>query len=133
MLQLPDTATEQGQRLASVMLGRLMGELSECTCGTPGCTVGMRIDNGNDWFVPKVKNLYAPANMALAWRVLNWSLGKNSDIKEDVMMAVFDVDGWRCAIHDLLRVTPEKAQRAGLDKILSLAIEAGMVDAAAKE
>ena len=68
-------------------------------------------------------DLYDVANMALAWRVLNWAeieSGKNT----------------RCDFHfgwmeflpeSLFECPPEDAQRAWLDRILSLAIEAGMV------
>ena len=69
-------------------------------------------------------DLYDPANMALAWRVLSWAeieSGKNT----------------RCDFHfgwmeflpeSLFECPPADAQRTWLDMILSLAIEAGMVE-----
>ncbi len=68
-------------------------------------------------------NLYAPAHMALAWRVLNWAtivldFGLENNIQE-----------WFEGEVDILLTTPAaNAQRLWLDKILELAIEAGLVE-----
>ena len=123
MTTVPDTTTEAGQREASVMLARLMGELSECTCGTPACTVGMRIDSGNGWFVPKVNNLYDPANMPKAWHALNWA----NKTKFGGETTLDQWSWWHNFVADMRLLPPAAAQRAWLDKILSLAIQAGMV------
>ena len=68
-------------------------------------------------------DLYDPANMALAWRVLNWRFGKARAYKTIVV----EFDKWwdSCVIWDK---SPAAAQRAWLDKILELAIEAGIVE-----
>ena len=71
-------------------------------------------------------NLYDPANMALAWRVLNWAY----NFLDDQGRETFLRDWWRSL--NLFIESPADAQRAWLDKILSLVIEAGMVDAAAE-
>jgi hypothetical protein len=67
---------------------------------------------------PIALNLYDPANMALAWRVLSWA-------QENKL----------CSLHTLIwthnclsaSMPPAVAQRGWLDKVLELAIEAGMV------
>ena len=68
-------------------------------------------------------NLYDPANMALAWRVLNhvWSYQHLSDNQIVTWSYVigYAIDG---------STPPADAQRTWLDMILSLAIEAGMVE-----
>lgn len=69
-------------------------------------------------------NLYIPVNMALAWRVLNWAT-----MEPTAQLA--QVARW-FLIGGGMSLLPTQAQRAWLDKIISLAIEAGMVDAAAK-
>jgi hypothetical protein len=104
----------------SAALLRLMGQAVDCTCGKPGCTVGREIDSGRGWFVPTVKNLYDPANMALAWRVLNWA-------NQDETISQVDWHIYKKYFDELLEMPPADAQQAWLDKILTLAIEAGMV------
>lgn len=68
-----------------------------------------------------VGNLYDPANMALAWRVLNWAIENFSIPSHHFAL--------RAMADDMAFFTlpPADAQRAWLDKILVLAIEAGMV------
>ena len=68
-------------------------------------------------------DLYNPLHMALAWRVLNWAIGDPS--------FGHDVDHWLWNDglgYDLPNLPPADAQRQWLDKILTLAIEAGIVD-----
>ena len=70
-------------------------------------------------------NLYDPANMALAWRVLNWankSVPFNSG--DDIWR---QWEGWWDGL-DIKGEYPADAQRLWLDKILELAIEAGIVE-----
>ena len=67
-------------------------------------------------------NLYAPAHMALAWRVLNWA--------EDLDMSTPSLN-WKLFEYPLRTLaceSPGDAQRLWLDKILALAIEAGLVE-----
>ena len=70
---------------------------------------GWAIREGSD------RSLYDPANMALAWRVLNWA-------GEVFELTIF----W--SVSDLFESPPAVAQRAWLDKILELATGAGMVE-----
>ena len=67
-------------------------------------------------------NLYYPTNMALAWRVSNF-------IYSEFFNGEDWCDGYFTWWHevDWYKYTPAAAQRAWLDKILELAIEAGMV------
>ncbi len=65
-----------------------------------------------------IANLYDPANMALAWRVLNWAVMSDELDSANVLTELL--------IH-YCAVSPAIASIAWLDKILSLAIEAGMV------
>ena len=71
-------------------------------------------------------NLYDPANMALAWRVLNWAteeLPGKPGIRQKLFAILWTEDG-----EDLLYgQEPATAQRRWLDKILTLAIEAGLI------
>ena len=61
--------------------------------------------------------------MLLAWRVLNWAIDSDLSARARAdVMALFYVDK-----PSALEMSPAEAQRAWLDKILELAIEAGMV------
>ena len=74
-----------------------------------------------------VPNYYETDNMPLAWRVLNWAsieFSDNTDIETYIWR---EWEGWWDNA-DLKDESPAYAQRAWLDKILSLAIEAGLVD-----
>ena len=99
----------------SVMLARAMG----WTISPQDVGVLFRPDESERW----IANLYAPAHMALAWRVLNWVTHSAR------IGARFDIWFSR-ELHglDFLRYKPADAQRAWLDKILQLAIEAGIVE-----
>ena len=67
-------------------------------------------------------DLYDPANMALAWRVLNWAIENLPKFMRTIE------ENFLCiGVLPYFGITPETAQRAWLDRILSLAIEAGMV------
>lgn len=98
----------------SAALLRLMGQAVDCTCGKPGCTVGREIDSGRGWFVPTVKNLYDPANMALSVKVMLWAF-------ETVLQDNSDEYRWLFAYNFL------KDTRTALNNVLKLAIAAGMV------
>ncbi|MBK7181347.1 MAG: hypothetical protein IPH82_29910 [Chloroflexi bacterium] len=67
-------------------------------------------------------DLYDPANMALAWRVLNWAAAHGITTQINVVYQYKKGDWAR-----MIDLPPADAQRAWLDYILSLAIEAGMV------
>ena len=68
----------------------------------------------------KQLNLYDPANMALAWRVLNWAI-----LEQTAQLA--HIATW-LAIGGFMSMPPEIAQRIWIDKVFELAIEAGMID-----
>lgn len=86
-----------------------------------------RPDASHRW----VSNLYDPANMHLAWRVLNWGYTQHDRMivvvdGPDVPLAYW---GWR--INNLLwsaaRMKANKAARHILDGIFDLAIKAGQL------
>lgn len=133
---IPDTSAEAGQREASVILARLCGWEYFCdgmTSGiwqiTPGGLGDMLFYDewqrpqydGDDYGIVPL-NLYDPANMALAWRVLNWAnatrFGGGTTLDQ--------WKWWHDFIADLRLLRASDAQMAWLDKILQLAIEAGM-------
>ena len=84
-------------------------------------------------------DLYSPANMALAWRVLNWA-GKQ--LPTETVRPGFIIHSWAGKLHSfwgashwvdghklfLHSMKPATAQRAWLDEVLSLAIEAGLIE-----
>jgi hypothetical protein len=60
-------------------------------------------------------------NMALAWRALNWADRTFSHLHTDYDQCALETLG----VHS--GMLPAEAQAAWLDKILELAIEAGMI------
>jgi hypothetical protein len=70
-----------------------------------------------------IPDLYNPANMALAWRVLNWAMTEATGAVTHGMAQMAHPVSWP----GLMMAPPDIAQRAWLDKVLELAIEAGMV------
>lgn len=129
-------------REKSVLLARLVGwKFSKHECGEPRWS--WEDENGNqisgslhDSVVRVAKQpairvapmLYSPANMALAWRVLNWA--NDNGLPADQWIAFNE--WWKHESYDddnhrLLWGRPD-AQRAWLDKVLDLAIEAGLVE-----
>ena len=125
-MTLPD-----GTREKSVMLVKAMGwEMVEATDQTfewivydaEGVKIGSRLIISLDTPWP---DLYAPENMALAWRVLQWAMSC-----ETFEVCNSFVTWWyREESITLAMMSPAEAQAAWLDKILELAIEAGLVEA----
>lgn len=128
-ITLPDTSTEKGQREASVMLAKLMPDWTV----REGVGVFWIEDEKNDLpllTIPKYDNigcktLYDPANMALAWRVLNWWDWLKSEEGGGLSGKTFfvgfgDFETW-------MKMLPAEALRRWLDKILALAVEEGMI------
>ena len=73
-------------------------------------------------------DFYSLTNMALAWRVLNWASEKNS-IYPKFMGWWFRQDSDLDMLGGyLFDMSPIDAQRAWLDKVLSLAIEANLIE-----
>lgn len=71
-----------------------------------------------------LRSFYDPANMPMAWRVLNWA--------NNTAFGTGKLDGypwWHNFVADMRLLPPAAAQRAWLDKILELAIEAGLIEA----
>lgn len=73
----------------------------------------------------KPVNLYDPANMALAWRVLNWAM--SYPMPDDESYQFVAKLNFSLLWGDVMRMPPAEAQAAWLDRILELAVESGMV------
>jgi hypothetical protein len=80
-----------------------------------------------DCLAANIPNLYHPTTMALAWRVLNWAwehfepYGAWTNIMFEAFYDAEIAPLWPT-------LAPADAQRAWLDKILSLVIEAGLIE-----
>lgn len=125
-MKLPDTTTEQGQREASVMLARLIPDWEVEDLGhrvyihiKDGGVITFARDNTHE------ASLYDPVYMALAWKVLNWA--NNSFFGGDTRLDQWH--WWHDFVADMRLLPPAAAQRAWLNKVLTLAIEAGMIEA----
>jgi len=109
---------EMSDREKSVMLAKAMGwAVGKFSGHTP--LFGLPSDYGVgviDWY----DDFYDPANMALAWRVLNWATTRMKTPE------LYKFLHWH--IHSLAMIGPADAQRLWLDKVLELAIEAGLVE-----
>jgi hypothetical protein len=98
------------------------------------------------WFLDRDTNLFTtdrngdPHFMPLAWRVLNWALQQNQPVRGDLeelweMPFGDELFGYLSAISpnddglSVFEMPPAEARAAWLDKILSLAIEAGKITA----
>jgi hypothetical protein len=95
-----------------------------------GTTQFRQYDDGGDYIgnlIPPPANLYDPANMALAWRVLNWGMASDTLWKRLADWWLYrdtpSTDGWYT-----MTLPPAEAQRAWLDKVLELAIEADLIE-----
>lgn len=71
-----------------------------------------------------ILSFYDTANMALAWRVLNWAYECEHIEDQGRYFVLLD---WLDEAH-LHIEAPADAQRLWLDKVLTLAIEAGIVE-----
>jgi hypothetical protein len=83
------------------------------------------------------RNLYSAGYMMFAWMVLNWATtqcvtvkvqkGGGDDIWQEPWTTFIDdeINGK----YEVYRMAPADAQRAWLDKILEMAIDAGMIEA----
>lgn len=74
---------------------------------------------------PNHPDLYDEKNMELAWRVLNWALRVHTDSKHFDSFFIMR-DELRLALKNLWGT--DFAQTAWLDRILRLAIDAGMIE-----
>ena len=92
------------------------------------CGWDIKSDGGRTWVTCQdeaysTTNLYQPIFMLLAWRVLNWAIENLPKFMRTIE------ENFLCiGVLPYFGITPENAQRAWLDRILSLAIEAGMVE-----
>lgn len=134
-MTLPDTTKREGQWQASDLLCKMCGwrvteidrsgpTMRECWTFVPGEV--KEVYQAYLLATSKLSgfpNLYDPANMALAWRVLNWA-------GETQFGGNITSRAWNNFWIDMRILPPADAQRAWLDKILKLAIEAGLVAAA---
>lgn len=111
----------------SVMLAKLVGwEVSE-RHGVESVHYIDAVFVSTDKFTARLTGpdfLYADKWMALAWRVLNWAADRLPGETGQRQSFFKMLNGSGSALWWL---SPEQAQRLWLDKILSLAIEAGMV------
>lgn len=69
-------------------------------------------------------DFYDPANMALAWKVLNWAYLQQVEPFRKSFKSWWE---WNMP-HWLLTWGPEEAQAQWLDKVLGLAIDTGLVE-----
>ena len=113
-----DNLTDQEK---SVLLAKAMGN-----------PIGFRQPPGVREFHPV--NLYYPVNMVFAWLCLNWASEQDLEIDSysypyvvaQGVAELFDTD---VEIRDQIWAqSPADAQRLWLDRILELAIEAGLVE-----
>ena len=105
----PDSPPEHRLRETYVISGNGFGY--ECGWWSEGVTLD-----------EAMLNLYDPSNMALAWRVLNWCHGYFPG------HLINPIVKWWQETSELVFLPPEKAQELWLDRILELAIEAGLVE-----
>lgn len=101
----------------SAMLARLMGwQMGRYSNGKPCFRPPSRAPHGS-----YLHDLYDPENMQLAWRVLNWAeqYGDFYDWFYAYDAEAGDEINW-------IAMPPAEAQRLWLDKILELAVRAGM-------
>lgn len=84
-----------------------------------------------DWYQTDgdMPNLYASENMALAWKCIEWVTAppKTLQMAEAALNTKF---GYWWQGNAMWAETATDAQRTWLDKILELAVEAGMVEVA---
>jgi hypothetical protein len=73
-------------------------------------------------------NLYTPDNMQASWRVLNWAATQyDNEFGEQLINWFYSLNSEMGDEIDWIVMRPAEAQRTWLDKILELAIEAGLV------
>jgi hypothetical protein len=83
---------------------------------------------GNFVGVCRNGDLYDPQNMALAWRVLNWACANLKDTNTKGFWCGAQVELREFILYsEFETMEPGEAQRAWLDKTLSLAIDAGLI------
>lgn len=136
---------EMGEQEKSVALARLCGwridniptstgaAWMRVLCDENGNDLGLRPPFGGgiekrhvDLKPTKLFNLYDPANMALAWRVGVWA---GNNLPNDAISKLNDLWLRRDTYpYEVFMWYEPEAQRLWLDKILELAIEAGMTE-----
>jgi hypothetical protein len=119
--------SEMTEQEKSVLLARAMG----WDIGKHGCIFPPNEDISNYIDTGDNESLYDPANMALAWRVLNWALNYWFEIGEAEGLDIkFDVRDEYIEIMNAVQEhePPADAQCLWLDKILELTIEAEIID-----
>ena len=118
---MPDNLSDEQK---SVMLAKAMGwqvvehNKRRCTIGHIGERIGV---------IDYPFNLYAPANFALAWKVLNWATEHEQNLRV-IENGKSKPLAWVIYMTEFMLLPPADAQRLWLDKILELAIEAGLVE-----
>ena len=125
---------EMSEQEKSVMLARLRGWRREKASigvrrsiygkGWRNCSDAVWIDEDGNKVLFGVPNLYDPANMALAWRALNWAEAQDNVSFDFRIYKLFSGGSSRVFIG----LPPKEAQSLWLDKILELAHEAGLLE-----
>jgi hypothetical protein len=116
--------SEMGDMEKSIVLARLAwreraGEVGAVFCDDKDSII---------WGYPFCVSLYRQENFHTVWRALTWAL-KTRTIGPDLFRYLFSPDGRK----EVFGVSPVDAQRAIIDKILELAIEAGLIRYRTKE
>lgn len=121
----------------SVMLGKLMGWIRPAGEGyRPGLWVidtgHGHVFDGHFWTVePKSLSFFDlyTSEMGMVWHVVNWAMRQNSPLHSKDSAETADLlSGLHYVIRQSVDKDHDEAQAAWLDKILSLAIEAGLVE-----
>lgn len=139
----PMNINEMTEREKSAVLLKLIGAWVKCTnkqnsiwsimlgekaIVSDVCPMGLRSEFAHAHHVMATiaPDLYDEKHMALAWRVLNWAYFNPGEKREfhDKFMRWWDYGLGRT----LVSLSPEEAVIEWLDRILSLAIEAGMIE-----
>ncbi len=135
------TITDMTEHEKSVMLARLCGWRIISQQQASGVYHQKIVDsNGNDLGMKLLGasvhprhvelnerkfNLYDPANMALAWRVLNWAISIEFGAGAELHQGIKDMVNW--LMPAWATKSPPVAQASWLDEILKLAIETRLI------
>ncbi|HKI69066.1 MAG TPA: hypothetical protein VKA67_05715 [Verrucomicrobiae bacterium] len=104
----------------SAALLRLAG-LVETVDGTEYVRIWYQLDGGINRLVPLAwVDLYKEKYISVAWKVMNWAMKTFGD---NQVKSFYEWAGYV----GLFEIPPAEAQRRWLDKILPLAVEAGMI------
>lgn len=122
---------EMSDHQKTVQIINLMPDWSIWGMGEDGDDIVLQIGGKETAVLRAPDYLFAEKWMFLAWRVLNWAMEQKFAINES---CTFDQELWDFLSdvgldekEGIYEFPPAAAQRAWLDKVLELAIEAGKV------